>query len=229
MAVVTERPVWEGSIRLIDPNDPVQGGAGGVDNVPHEQLANRTAYLKQEIEGIKGDSTETVTLETLLQRIKDLEEAPAITVPVLPIGATFETTVVYTSGQEVSAAMGYGTWQPFAEGRVTVGVSSKVDDPAWTKTIGTKHGEYEHTTTVEEMPNHKHSKDDIYNKFGSKASESGLETQGSSDYNRRTEEYTTGAMTAANWLQATEQTVGGNKPHNNVQPSYVVGKWVRIA
>ena len=98
--------------------------------MPHEQLANRTAYLKQEIEGIKGDSTETVTLETLLQRIKDLEEAPAITVPVLPIGATFETTVVYPSGQEVSEVMGYGTWQPFAEGRVTEGVSSKVDDPA---------------------------------------------------------------------------------------------------
>ena len=229
MAVVTEKPVWEGSIRLIDPNDPVQGGAGGVDNVPHEQLANRTAYLKQEIEGIKGEPTEEVTLESLLKRIKELEEAPAITVPVLPIGATFETTLVYTSGQEVAAAIGYGEWQPFAEGRVTVGVSSKTDDPDWTKVIGSEEGEYEHTLTIDAMPTHKHSKDDIYNKFSARASDSGLATHGSSDYNNITAEYTTGAMTAASWLNATEQNQGGGEAHNNTQPSVVVGKWVRIA
>ena len=227
MAVVTERPVWEGSIRLIDPNDPVQGGAGGVDNVPHEQLANRTAYLKQEIEGIKGDSTETVTLETLLQRIKDLEEAPAITVPVLPIGATFETTVVYTSGQEVSAAMGYGTWQPFAEGRVTVGVSSKVDDPAWTKTIGTKHGEYEHTLTIDEMPRHKHSHSDRYKYYMARHFRG--ESISSGDYAQPEKEWQVHGQSEAEFASAMEESRGESLPHNNVQPSYVVGKWVRTA
>lgn len=222
MAVVTERPVWEGSIRLIDPNDPVQGGAGGIDNIPHEQLANRTAYLKQEIEGIKGDSTEPVTLETLLQRIKDLETAPAITVPVLPIGATFETTVVYTSGQEVSAAMGYGTWQPFAEGRVTVGVSSKVDDPAWTKTIGTKHGEYEHTTTVEEMPAHNHVVLINSYRHGMDGSRATVAHFSDGDVS------STPPRLPDNHLTILDDS-GGDQPHNNVQPSLVVGKWVRTA
>lgn len=214
MAVVTEKPVWEGSIRLIDPNDPVQGGAGGVDNVPHEQLANRTAYLKQEIEGIKGEPTEEVTLESLLNRIKELEEAPAITVPVLPIGATFETTLVYTSGQEVAEAIGYGEWQPFAEGRVTVGVSSKTDDPDWTKVIGTEEGEYENTLTVEQIPSHTHSLGiSIRTKI---AHDDSQESDRAVDPTGDEEEGYVGSS-------------GGGLPHNNVQPSVVTGKWVRTA
>ena len=157
MAVIDDKPYWATEITQIDPNDPVQGGKGGVDNVPHEQLADRTKFLKKEIDDIKGETTEPMTLELLLQRIKGLEEAPAITLPVLPVGATFETTVVYTSGAEVAVAMGYGTWQPFAEGRVTVGVSSQTDDPDWTKVIGTEYGEAEVTLTVEQMPSHRHS------------------------------------------------------------------------
>ncbi|ERL56124.1 phage baseplate protein [Psychrobacter aquaticus] len=227
MAVVKENPVWVTGITQIDPNDPVQGGAGGVDNVPHEQLANRTAYLKKEIEDIQGEPTEPVTLETLLKRIKDLEEAPTDNLPFLPVGGLFETTVVYTSGAEVAAAMGYGTWVSFGEGLVTVGVSSKTADPGWTKVIGTEYGEYEHSLIIDEAPAHKHSKDDVYNKFGSNASESGLETQGSGDYDHLTEEYGTGNLTSSNWLQATEQSVGGGEPHNNTQPSVVVGRWRR--
>lgn len=214
MAVVTEKPVWEGSIRLIDPNDPVQGGAGGVDNVPHEQLANRTAYLKQEIEGIKGEPTEEVTLESLLKRIKELEEAPAITVPVLPIGATFETTLVYTSGQEVAAAIGYGEWQPFAEGRVTVGVSSKTDDPDWTKVIGSEEGEYENTLTVEQIPSHAHD-------LGISA-----QTRVNHDDTQETDRPVDATgVKEEGYVGST----GGGQPHNNVQPSVVVGKWVRTA
>lgn len=214
MAVVTEKPVWEGSIRLIDPNDPVQGGAGGVDNVPHEQLANRTAYLKQEIEGIKGEPTEAVTLESLLKRIKELEEAPAITVPVLPIGATFETTLVYTSGQEVAAAIGYGEWQPFAEGRVTVGVSSKTDDPDWTKVIGSEEGEYENTLTVEQIPSHAHPL--------------GISTMTRISHDDSQESDRTVDTTGVE-EEGYVGSTGGGQPHNNVQPSVVVGKWVRIA
>lgn len=38
---------WEDNVYLFEENDPVQGGADGIDNVPIKQLANRTAYLKQ--------------------------------------------------------------------------------------------------------------------------------------------------------------------------------------
>lgn len=210
MAVVKETPVWVTGITQIDPNDPVQGGPGGVDNVPHEQLANRTAYLKKEVEGIIGETTEPMTLESLLQRIKDLEGAPAITVPVLPIGATFETTVVYTSGAEVTAAIGYGIWQPFAAGRVTVGVSSDADDPSWTKVIGTEYGEYDHQLTVPEIPAHEHPLNLHRGGIGGN-------TRGA-----------IGNDSNNNANVSTGQT-GEGQAHNNVQCSVVVGKWVRTA
>lgn len=210
MAVVKESPVWVTGITQIDPNDPVQGGPGGVDNVPHEQLANRTAYLKKEVEGIVGEPTESVTLESLLRRVKSLETAPDITVPVLPVGATFETTVVYTSGTEVAAAMGYGEWQPFAEGRVTVGVSSKTNDPDWTKVIGTEYGEDEVTLIIDQIPSHDHMAD-IHKGSIAGNVRAGTDNTSAAEGNIKTSE------------------TGGGQSHNNVQRSVVVGKWLRTA
>lgn len=227
MAVIDDKPVWVTAITQIDPNDPVQGGKGGVDNVPHEQLADRTAYLKQEVDGIKGETTEPMTLESLLQRIKELEDAPDITVPVLPVGATFETTIVYTSGAEVTAAMGYGTWEPFAEGRVTVGVSSKTDDPDWTKVIGTEFGENEVVLTISQMPEHKHSDSDRFKHFMSRHFRG--ESISSGDLAEREKEWQVHGLTPAEFSESEEQAVGNNQPHNNVQHSIVVGKWVRTA
>lgn len=74
MAVINEQATWAEDIYLIDPNDPVQGGAGGIDNLPHEQLANRTAYLKQELEGLNIPDNST-DLEELNSKITDLEQA----------------------------------------------------------------------------------------------------------------------------------------------------------
>ena len=50
MANLKETPRWEPGIRQFEESDPVQGGENGVDNVPTRQLANRTVYLKQEVE-----------------------------------------------------------------------------------------------------------------------------------------------------------------------------------
>ena len=47
MANVTETVKWEPGVYQLEVADPVQGGPDGVDNRPHKQLANRTAYLKQ--------------------------------------------------------------------------------------------------------------------------------------------------------------------------------------
>ena len=50
MANLKETPRWEPGIRQFEESDPVQGGENGVDNIPTRQLANRTVYLKQEVE-----------------------------------------------------------------------------------------------------------------------------------------------------------------------------------
>lgn len=47
MALIKETAEWVENIYLIEPNDPVEGGEDGVDNRPHIELANRTAFLNK--------------------------------------------------------------------------------------------------------------------------------------------------------------------------------------
>lgn len=56
MANLPEVEKWEG-VYQIEEVDPVQGGAEGIDNLPHKQLVNRTAYLKQEQDSLKSEVT----------------------------------------------------------------------------------------------------------------------------------------------------------------------------
>jgi hypothetical protein len=55
MADLVETPGWEPGIYQWETTDPVEGGPAGVDNVPTRQLANRTAWLKQQVEGLGTD------------------------------------------------------------------------------------------------------------------------------------------------------------------------------
>lgn len=50
MADLQEKNKWETGIYQIEENDPVQGGSDGITNKPIKQLANRTKYLKNEVE-----------------------------------------------------------------------------------------------------------------------------------------------------------------------------------
>ncbi len=50
MAGLNETNKWETEIYRIEENDPVHGGEDGITNKPIKQLANRTKYLKTEVE-----------------------------------------------------------------------------------------------------------------------------------------------------------------------------------
>lgn len=50
MANLPETPVWETGIYQLEETDPVQGGLNGIDNQQGKQLANRTAWLKSQVE-----------------------------------------------------------------------------------------------------------------------------------------------------------------------------------
>ena len=50
MANLKETAYWEEGIYQWETTDPVLGGENGIDNKPTRQLANRTVYLKQELE-----------------------------------------------------------------------------------------------------------------------------------------------------------------------------------
>lgn len=224
MAVVTEQAIWVNTITLIDPNDPVQGGPGGVDNVPHEQLANRTAYLKQLIESldIPPDTTDALadeiqlrkaaddelrgSIAELLLRIKALENAPAEDTQ---IGELFWTTAHFLTADAVTAYKGYGTWERALQGRVPVGYSDNPEDRVEFRTHGAEYGESEHTLTIDEMPSHHH--DILLNADNS----NGI--------------YPEDTAGNAQWYTGKTEKAGGDQPHNNMQPSQTLDCWKRTA
>ena len=72
MAMINETAGWVENIYLIEPTDPVEGGEHGVDNRPHIELANRTAFLKQTADNlgtrISGLTDEVAEVKQLAQQ-----------------------------------------------------------------------------------------------------------------------------------------------------------------
>ncbi|MCD5719487.1 putative prophage endo-N-neuraminidase [Klebsiella pneumoniae] len=62
MAIINETPQWEENINLIARADKVEGGRDGVANAPTRQLANRTAFLKDETEKLKDADEKNVKI-----------------------------------------------------------------------------------------------------------------------------------------------------------------------
>ncbi|STT61671.1 putative prophage endo-N-neuraminidase [Klebsiella pneumoniae] len=52
MSNIKETPVWSDGVHLLARQERVEGGAGGSANIQAQQLANRTAYLKEALESI---------------------------------------------------------------------------------------------------------------------------------------------------------------------------------
>lgn len=95
-----ESAVYPAEIYLLELTDPLQGGLSGVDNLPHIQLANRTAWLKQQIELLAAALAALGTTTASL-------DSPALTgtptAPTPPLGAL--STRIATLGY-VKTAMG---------------------------------------------------------------------------------------------------------------------------
>lgn len=54
MANLNEEAKWENGIYQLEIDDPVQGGADGIDNKQGKQLANRTRFLKEKLENTQA-------------------------------------------------------------------------------------------------------------------------------------------------------------------------------
>ena len=55
MTNLTETPTYEAGIYQLETTDPVVGGPNGIDNLQAKQLANRTAYLKAQLDAIEQE------------------------------------------------------------------------------------------------------------------------------------------------------------------------------
>ena len=63
MANLRETAAWESGIYQLETTDPVVGGVDGISNKQAIQLANRTSYLKGEIESLKSNSNAQLVLK----------------------------------------------------------------------------------------------------------------------------------------------------------------------
>lgn len=125
---------------------------------------------------------------------------------IYPVGSIYISTTM-PDPADVGALLG-GTWVPFGQGRVIVGVDEEDDDFSISYLTG---GEKEHTLTKNEMPVHGH---EVYGRTGSTAA-------GSNCYQGR------------NWNGTSVTTVTGNQggglAHNNLQPYITAYMYERIA
>ena len=65
MAFLNETEQWESGVYQLETTDPVQGGPDGVDNRPHAALANRTLWLKTQVESLAAQIVAGVDAATL--------------------------------------------------------------------------------------------------------------------------------------------------------------------
>ena len=126
------------------------------------------------------------------------------------VGDIYTTTLAHASAAAVATHHGYGTWERYAEGRTLVGFSTITDDPIEYKTMGNEFGENEETLTLAQIPNHDHTVD-MHSGSIDGATRAGTQNTSSSAANIKT------------------NAVGGGEAHNNIQPSKVVGCWLRTA
>ena len=131
---------------------------------------------------------------------------------------TFKVGDIYitTTDGNPFTRLGYGSWERFAEGRTLVGLSTDISAsiPEWTKMNGRVFGTYDETLTLEQMPSHTHE-----------VGEGSTFPTGTGD-----RLYASGDdKTAAADSYSRSKPSGGDKPHNNVQPSIVVYFWKRTA
>lgn len=126
------------------------------------------------------------------------------------VGDVYATTIAHATAAAVTAHHGYGAWVRYAEGRTLVGFSTNPDDPDDYKEMGAEFGSNTETLTISQMPTHSHPIN--------------FNTLSTGGVGRPS---TDGKASAA--ANMTTEEAGGNEPHNNIQPSKVIGAWLRTA
>lgn len=160
-------------------------------------------YLDGVKSNIQNQIDSKVASSELITKIKDYLH---------PIGSIFEW--VATSGspdlftpEQVASYFGFGTWEAYGKGRVTVGIDS--EDPEFVL-AGKTGGEKTHSLTGEENGAHTHEY----------AVDTNTTYGGQPGYD---------FFKVADSGKSQTKSSGSGKPHNNLQPYIVVYRYRRIA
>jgi hypothetical protein len=111
---------------------------------------------------------------------------------------------------------GYGTWESFGGGQVIIGAGTHTDSRSETRSFvdGEEGGSYRHQLTTSEIPRHAHTN-----------GISGI--GGGSEY--KIEGYSSRAPENDNYKVDNTGSVGGDQPHNNMQPYVTCYIWKRVS
>ena len=123
---------------------------------------------------------------------------------IYPVGCIVELTVPSNPAE----LWGFGTWELYMPGRVLVGAGTA--DSGTVYEAGATGGEETHLLMVDEMPSHQHAT--LINTANIYSGTSGKNTYG--------------VNSSGNQLTS---SVGGDQPHNIMQPYGVVYRWLRVA
>lgn len=136
--------------------------------------------------------------------------------PYVPIGGIIEwdgtgltAAPDLSTPEKVAAVYGYGTWEAYGAGRVTIGANS-------VHAIGSEGGEETHTLLNNELPN----------PIGTIANVMLDISNNSGGYGCAITGVQAGTYIAR---PSSIRNEGGNQPHNNMQPFRTVYRWRRIA
>lgn len=138
----------------------------------------------------------------------------------IAIGQLFLTNMPFENGEQVARFKRYGRWKRFGDGQAMVAFrhGETIKNYEWLSKMGAVGGAYQHRLTVIEMPEHKH---DVHHLGDPNSVVNPREGYALSSTSSSSQEL----------IKARDNSissVGGNQPHNNVQPSIVIGAWLRI-
>ncbi|MEQ1412264.1 phage baseplate protein [Acinetobacter indicus] len=205
--------VIEGFGRTLNPNQ-------------NDQLLQVLSTLNQTIANVSDDIRDNLESRLILLENKKVQE--------IGVGDLYITTLNFQTSEEVAAHKGYGRWVKFGDGQVLMTQAEAGSAaPNWAKNLQSTGGAYEHKLTIAELPGHKHSQNDINNKFVAMAADAyalgkrAVSINGADD-NDFHDELQVNSIDAIQRSQMTELSVGGGQPHNNIQPSIVIAAWKRL-
>src|SRR5574344_1413277 len=156
-------------------------------------------------------NTNVTTNTAAITDMTRLDNANNIFLKNYPVGSIY----ISTSSTNPSSLYG-GTWESYGQGRNLIGVGSGTDTNGTVQTFNVNQtgGEYTHTLTIAEMPNHTHG---IHSDWDTS----------NGDPNVWTYKMIWGSSDGAGYW-AIDGT-GGNQPHNNVSPYIATYMWKRTA